>query len=289
MNEHPASELDLDHELRALVRADPTSSTRPDLPALRAGGRRRLVRRRLALGAGALAVAAVIAVPLAVVGLGEDDGRAVEAPVATPPPTPSPTPAPTPAPGPTTSASASLVESERIPISGGRFITGLWNDGPFLGGQVRVGVYEGFEKVVYASATEDGTPCVSLGLRVEGRILQLLCAVNPGDPATQRPERPERFVMWGGAREEADQDTAAGGPHYLLIGVVPGDTDVSIAAEGETPRPVSTTSTGVLPGYTVFVDTAPWDDAWDPLQLAPLTVTTGSGLTLDVPRRSYVS
>ena len=225
-----------------------------------------------ALVVGVLAAGAVGAAGAACTAQRDDDGAAAPR-----------TAAPTgPTPVRSSRAPRRTDERGRIPISGGRHLVGQWDDGPLLGEAVGVGVFEGHRKVVYASRTGLGARCVSLGLLVDGRILRLLCAVVPADPTT------ERFVMWGGARDEADQDTTADGPHYLLVGVVPGDTEVALEGAGAASRPVTTTRTDVLPGHTVFIDRAPWDPAWDGLQLAPLTVTTGSGLSLDVRRRSYV-
>ena len=39
----------------------------------------------------------------------------------------------------------------------------------------------------------------------------------------------------------------------------------------------------------VVLDQAAWDESWDSLQAAPLTVTTGSGETYTLRRNSYVS
>ncbi len=44
----------------------------------------------------------------------------------------------------------------------------------------------------------------------------------------------------------------------------------------------------MLPGYTVFYDTAPFLDAWDPLVAAPLTLFV-DGHRVDVQGRTYVS
>ncbi|MDO9455966.1 hypothetical protein [Nocardioides sp.] len=271
-----------DRRMAALVASDRPSGLPPDLDGLRAGGRRRLWRRRAAVAGAAAAVVLAIGVPLALVG--GDDGRSDSLPEATQPPTPSSTPTPRPSPtAPGVDPAPTRAESVRVPLSGGTFLTGELEEGEIIGATVDLGTYEGYDKVLYPARQPSGDACLSVGLRVDGRLVRLLCAVVPV------ADTDDRFVMWGGAREEPGTVASVDGPGYLLVGAVPGDTEVAIAAEGDEPRPVTTVRTDVFPGYTVFVDEAPWDAAWDGLQLAPLTVTTGSDLSLDVRRRSYVS
>lgn len=274
-----------DLAMAALVEADRATTPPPDLAALRTGGRRHLRRRRLAGVAVTVAVVAAVAVPAAVVS-GRDDDRAGRLPATTTTATTSPTPTAAPDDAEVTDPDPPPVTAEEegeVELSDGSRQGGTWEGADVLGATIRLTSLKGFERVLYARREAAGDICLAVGLRVGRRILRLLCAVTPADPAT------ERFVMWGGARiaEGIEDDDLR--PHYLLVGVVEGDTEVSVAAAGQAPRAVTTRRTDVLPGSTVFVDEAPWDEGWDPLQLAPLIVTTGSGLRLEVPTRSYVS
>lgn len=282
----PQHDDPVDHEMAALVATDRASSPPPDLAALRAGGRRRLRRQRAALAAAASAVVLAVGVPVAVLA-GDDRAGPDRGPVATPDASPSsaPTSAPT-----TPATDAPPVTTDRrgeVPIPGGGSLVGTWEDGTVLGDVVRVGRVHGYPQVVYAAENRRsaGTDrCVSVGVRVDGRILRLLCAVTEvasGDV--------DGYPMWGGAALEDAVEPSVPGAGYLLLGVVPGDTEVSVVADDADPRPPTGRRTDILPGHTVFYDEAPWQDGWDPLRLAPLTVTTGSGLTLSVPERSYVS
>lgn len=257
-----------DQQMAALVAADRPVGTPPDLVALRAGGRRLVRRRRFAAGAAAAAVALAVGVPLAVVG--GDDGRAVEVP----PASQSTSAAPSPSPSPTTSEAPLEREQEvRVPLPGGQSTTGVLETGTILGATVEMTPYEGYERFAYAAGSGESA-CLSVGLRVDGQVVRLLCAVQvPLD---------ERFVMWNGYRDGE-------GDGYELLGVFAGDTSVSIGPAGGAARSVTTRRTDVLPGYTVVLDQAPWDESWDPLQAAPLTVTTGSGETFTLRRNSYVS
>ncbi len=279
MSEHPE-----DRQMARLVDADHATVPPPDLAALRAGGRRRLLRRRLALSAATAAVVAVVAVPVAVAGLGDGD-RAVEAPPATqgttqgpsPSATPAPTSAPTSEPGTEVTSEAVPppppdVEEVRVPLPGGGSFTGVLETGTVLGETIEMTPYEGYPRFAYA-AREGGSTCLSVGVRVDGRIVRMVCTLTiPVD---------DRWVMWNGYREDPGT--------YELLGALPGDVDVSIGPDGGDPRPVTTRRTDVLPGYTVFLDEAPWDESWDPLQPAPLTVTTSAGDRYPLSRHTYVS
>lgn len=260
-----------DQQMAALVAADRPAATPPDLVALRAGGRRLVRRRRLAAGAAAAAVALAVGVPLAVVG-GDESAAPDRGQVATSTAEPTPAPSPTAA---TTEAPAEREQEVRIPLPGGQSTTGLLETGTILGETVEMAPYEGYERFAYAAGTAESA-CLSVGLRVDGQVVRLLCAVQvPLD---------DRFVMWNGYRDDNGE-----GDGYELLGVFGGDTSVSIGPDGGPSRPVTTRRTDVLPGYTVVLDQAPWDASWDSLQAAPLTVTTGSGDTYTLRRNSYVS
>ena len=64
-------------------------------------------------------------------------------------------------------------------------------------------------------------------------------------------------------------------------------TSLSVARPDGSARPVTGSSTGVLRGFTVFYDVGDWQDGWDQVQLAPLTVTTSNGRSVGVRERSW--
>lgn len=272
---------DVDDDLAVLVAAEPTHPGAPDVARLRAGGRRRLRRRRLAAGAAVAALVVAVGSPFLVGG--ERDRVAIDpAPAA---PTVSPTVRDTTVRDPMPDRPpASRYDRGEAPLQGGGVLVGAWEDGEVVGRVVSLGTYDdGYERFLYAAEAQprDGEPytCVSVGVRVDGRMLRLVCALSPLDP--------DGPVLWGGGRREEGVPAGLATAGYLVVGAVRGDTDASVTAPGKGPRPVSGWSTAVLPGWTVFHDQAGWEEAWDPLQLAPLTVSTGSGERLGIRERSY--
>ncbi len=236
-------------------------------------------------------IAAILAAGLCLpglVGCGEiDDGTSATADPAlssTVDASPAETAPASPDEAPTTPAVTPQQRGE-APLPGGGSLVGTWEAGTVLGEVERVGTQDGYERVLYAaeSISEDGEPhtCVSVGVRVDDRILRFLCAVTPLDDGDKE--------LWGGGRYEEIGATDVAGPGYLVVGSAEGDVDVSVAEPGAEPRAVTGRSTSVLPDHTVFYDQGAWDEGWDPLQLAPLTVTTSAGDSLSVPKDSYES
>ena len=74
---------------------------------------------------------------------------------------------------------------------------------------------------------------------------------------------------------------------YLLVGTVSGDVAVSVTQPDGRTRPVTGTSTSVLPGHTVFYDSGDWDEDWDQVQLAPLSIGTDDGREASVRSVSW--
>jgi hypothetical protein len=124
---------------------------------------------------------------------------------------------------------------------------------------------------------------VSIGVRDGDRILRTIQALSP-----ETVREPDGVDLYGGdvRGERGPNDRVADGT-YLLVGSVPGDVEVSVAAPGESPRPVTGSSTETLRGFTVFYDVGDWEDEWDQVQLAPLTVTTSNGSRVAVRARSW--
>ena len=255
----------LDDDLAALVAAEPTHAPPPDLAALRAGGRRLVRRRRLATGAAAAVVALAVGVPLAVVGSGDESTAPDRGLVATATSTPT---------APSPSAQPSQPAEVSVPLPGGLRQELLPESGEVLGEELAAGDFYGYERVVYA-AESDGVTHVVVGIRYRGRLLRVVAALTPLDV-----EEPDGVDLWGGYRD--DDGT------YLLVGSVPGDVGLDLGVR-ESLRPPTRSSTEVLPGSTVFYDTGPWREEWDPLQAAPLDLRLSDGTVVAVRGRTYVS
>ncbi|MCW2816640.1 MAG: hypothetical protein JWN84_4095 [Nocardioides sp.] len=262
------SEQAEERQLAAIVAADRASTPPPDLVALRAGGRRLVRRRRLAAGAAAAVVALAVGVPLAVVGTGDESTAPDRGLVATA------TPTPTAPPSSAQPAQPSQPAEVSVPLPGGLRQDLLPETGEVLGEVVAAGDFYGYEQVVYAAESAGGTYVV-VGIRYRGRLLRVVAALSPLDV-----EEPDGVDLWGGYRD--DDGT------YLLVGSVPGDVDLDLGVR-ESLRPPTRSSTEVLPGFTVFYDTGPWREEWDPLQAAPLDLETSDGTVVDVRGRTYVS
>ena len=162
-------------------------------------------------------------------------------------------------------------------------VQGVWEDGDPLGEPLEIADPAlPFAEILYA-ARRDGLTYVATGMRDGSRILRTIQALMPEDV-----RRRDRMDLYGGSvlGDRGPDELVADGS-YLLIGSVPGDVEVSVTSAAVRPRPVTATSTTTLPGYTVFYDTAPWQDSWDQVQLAPLTVTTSDGHRVAVRQRSW--
>lgn len=289
MTEHPD-----DLRMTALVDADLARGADvppPDLAALRAGGRRLARRRRLTVAAAA-AVAALLVVPATVGLLGHDEGSSLPQQPAGPSAsdvTTSAAPTPTPDEEPRREPRPPRPRQVDVPLDNGLRAAAEWEDGALLGEQVVVDTYGGRERVLYAVRSAGGGPdsaYVGVGLRYRGGLARLVGAISPlRARAPDGTPVPDGVELWGGGRRELDGSQ----PSYLVVGAVPGDVDVRLTAPGQALRAVTGSSTKVLPGFTVFFDRGPWDDTWDVLRLAPLTVEVGGGRSVEVRERSYES
>ncbi|MDN4160552.1 hypothetical protein [Nocardioides abyssi] len=208
-----------------------------------------------------LAAAAALASLATLAACGSSGGAASE------PTAPPEAPASTPAASSSAAPEAPGRERAELPLPGGSDKVGEWEDGPVAGEVVvlrRVGPYD---EVLYAA----GSPAaVAVGLRDGDRVLRTITTSTPEGDAMH---------LYGGERMPDGT--------FRVVGAVPGDVAVTVG-EGSSPvRPATGASDQVLPGWTVFHEQGPWDDRWDPLQLAPLTITTDDGRSVDVRRRSW--
>ncbi|KRF15529.1 hypothetical protein ASG90_12645 [Nocardioides sp. Soil797] len=199
---------------------------------------------------------------------------------------------PAPAGPPTASNSASPSESKslkdkppappeqgEVKTSEGNII-GIWEDGEMLGTPLQIAMVDGHEEILYAAKRvfEDspgGKPMtyVAIGLRDGDRVLQTVSALAP-----MNVEEADGIGLYGGERRPDGT--------YRLIGSVPGSGDPSITDGSEPAHEMVTSSTEILPGFTVFMDTGAWRSGWDATKLAPLTVIT-SDAEVKVRERSW--
>ena len=162
-------------------------------------------------------------------------------------------------------------------------IQGEWENGELLGEPLEIGDRTlPFAEVLYA-AQRDGLTYVATGVRDGSRTLRTIQALTPEDE-----EAADGVDLYGGyvLGDRGPDDRVADGS-YLLVGSVPGDVEVVVVGAGGQSRPVTATSTTALPGYTVFYDTGDWEQDWDQVQAAPLTVTTSDGRSVAVRERTW--
>ena len=92
------------------------------------------------------------------------------------------------------------------------------------------------------------------------------------------PDDTDGIQLYGGdVLGERGPDERVEGGRYLVVGSVRGDVAVGVTGPDGLSRPVTGTSTSVLPGYTVFYDSGAWGEGWDQVQLAPLVIVTDDG------------
>ena len=164
----------------------------------------------------------------------------------------------------------------------GRTVSGEWEQGAVLGTEVEIGAADDHAEILYAARSADGTVYVATGLRAGSRILRTITALQP-----ETVQEPDGVDLYGGnVLGERGPDERVADGSYLLLGSVPGDVAVRISGPGLAPRPVTRTSTAVLPGFTVFYDAGGWQPGWDQTRLAPLLVDA-AGATVAVRTRSW--
>ena len=162
-------------------------------------------------------------------------------------------------------------------------VQGEWEDGDLLGEPIEIGDRTlPYAEMLYAARRADVT-YVAAGVRSGSRTLRTIQMLTP-----ETEEAADGIDLYGGyvLGDRGPDDRVREGS-YLLVGSVPGDVEVAVVQPDGASRPVTAMSTSTLPGYTVFYDTAGWDQDWDQVQAAPLTVTTSDGRTVSVRKRSW--
>lgn len=175
----------------------------------------------------------------------------------------------------------------------GGVVHGLWEDGERLGDALDRGVVDGRREILFAARRPYVNPgetevveetYVATGMRDGQRVLRTISALTP-----ETETAPDGMDLYGGnLLGERDADESVEDGSYLLLGAIPGDVDVSVTGPDGTSRPVTSVSTTVLTGDTVFYDKAAWDAGWSPIEAAQLTVSTSDGNRVDVRERSWV-
>lgn len=239
----------LDEDLTRLVLEDPLPVGTADTAGLIRLGSRMRRRRQLAITAGAgLAAAAVIA-PFMLLG-GNDDTVGLS-----------------PATSPSVTGKAVAATPGTCGIAAcmpNRGNYGSLERGELIGAQLEMGTFDGATEVLYAfrdkghdtstGEPKDSVDVIASGIVVDGQLRRTVWAFQPHEDPMVGP-----VGLYGGERTVS----ADGQAHFGVFGYVAGEhAEVTATIDGET-RPVSGLSTDVLPGYTVFYDTAAWNESWD--------------------------
>lgn len=267
-------------ELVRLVGEEPPSRTAPDVTAIRRAGRRIRTRRRVAAGLASVAVVAAIGVPAALTA--QDDGPRPGPAAGTGPATSSASDATTP-PTATPTPPGATEQDLLTPPTGHTLEPGLADtptcgvmvcrserparhrpeSGTVLGEVLPMGTFDGATEVLYAARVpgtdlRTGEPAevdVLMAGIDDGTLRRTVWSLQPGTEPRRSPVH-----VYGGTKA-ADEDGT--GFHYGVIGYVEGEHDaVEVTLPDGTTRPVSGSSTEVLPGWTVFHDTGAWLDGW---------------------------
>ncbi|HXH79973.1 hypothetical protein [Nocardioides sp.] len=252
-------------ELVRLAKAEPVATGAPDLGEIRHAGRRLRVRRRIMTGLAALAVVAAIGIPAALFSLSQPTADGI---------------------GPGSSGRDAPDEKAVCgvvscigPGSQGREM------GKVIGEVLAMGTFEGGEtEVLYAArvpgfdlrTSEEAEVDVLMAGIDDGTLRRTVWALQPGTEPRDFPVR-----VYGGLKH-ADEDGA--GHHYGIIGYAAGEHDVvEVTLPDGSTRPVTGTSTEVLPGWTAFYDTGAWPDEWTGSR-AELTYSVPGGASCSVER-----
>lgn len=255
-------------ELERLVAAEPTATGSPDLTAIRHAGRRLRTRRRIVTGLASLAVVGAIGVPTALVASG--------GPEATTPDPAGPASAgqekTRPRPKDVESRTLEdLLEDTEPSVCGVmacRFVRPAEytkESGTVVGEVLPMGTFDGGTEVLYVArlrgvdlrTSKDAEVDVLMAGIDDGQTLRrTVWAVQPGT----EPGDPDLRLYGGSKAADADGE----GHHYGVIGYIAGEHNVvEVTLPDGTTRPVSGSSTGVLPGWTAFYDTGAWFDEWE--------------------------
>lgn len=258
----------LDDDLARLVHEDPLHPAAADTArVIRAGARLRR-RRRLAVSVGAGLAAAAVVAPFIVLG-GSDDASVGIAQADQPRLSTSTPVAPDPDTATLTPLDELLSKGPQAPSVCGvmacrpkRGQLGSPEEGSEIGSRLEMGTFDGHTEVLYAAHNEgfdtstgepmDKVAVLSSGIVIDGQLRRTVWAFQPHE------DRLGPIRVYGGERTV----DASGHAHFGVIGYVEGEhTEVTATSGGQT-RTLSGVSTDVLPGYTVFYDSAPWDDSW---------------------------
>lgn len=230
-------------ELRRMVADDPVPTTPPDLDALLTAGRRRVRRRRLAVGATAVAAVAAVGVPtyLWSSGTGAGTDRVTDDMVAAAVPT-------------ATGDCGQLLcgdprqdsAPERAPLAGEHWVVGRLSDGT--------------EEVIYAATSEGAmVDVLMVGHREAGDLRRVAATVQPGSEGRSPDGDPVRF--W----TNPSLLGAEPGGDYLVVGFVEGAPEqITWSTPNGDSGPVDGVSTTVVDGYTVFYLSQPYPAGSEP-------------------------
>lgn len=251
-------------ELDRLLAAEPAAPGSPDIGAIRHAGRRLRTRRRILTGLASLAVVGAIGIPTALVASGGPETAAPAGPASSGQETMRPRPKDV--------ESRSLedllkdVEPSVCGVMACRFVRPdehTLESGTVVGEVLPMGTFEGDTEVLYAARLRGTDLRTGEGAEVDvlmagiddGTLRRTVWALQPGT----EPGDPD-VRLYGGTKA-ADPDGQ--GFHYGVIGYVAGEHDVvEVTLPDGSTRPVSGSSTQVLPGWTAFYDTGAWQEDW---------------------------
>ncbi len=254
----------LDNDLARLVQQEPLPTGAPDTAGLIRAGSRLRRRRHLVVTAGAGLAAAVVVAPFMLLG-GSEDTVGI-----------SPADSPRLATAATTPADTKPVTIDELQkrVEAREHVCGVMacvdkhggygtlEKGEVIGARLEMGLHDGHMEVLYAARNEgfdtmtgepkDSVDVISSGIVVDGRLRRTVWAFQPNED----PRGP--ILLYGGERTVSEDGAA----HFGIFGYVEGEhAEITATSDGQT-RPVSGLSTEVYPGYTLFYDTAAWDDSW---------------------------
>lgn len=266
----------LDEDLTRLVHDDPLPTSAADTAALIRVGSRLRRRRQIAVTAGVGLAAAAVVAPFMLLGGGDDTVGL----------------------SPATSPSLSVDATATVPaddlkpaatpgtcgVAACKPDDGIYGSpekGQLIGAQLEMGTFDGNTEVLYAGSNKgfdtrtgkrlDSVDVISTGIVVEGKLRRTVWAFQPLQDELAGP-----LGLYGGERTLS----ADGEAHFGVFGYVKGEHAEITATSGDQTRAVSGLSTEVYPGYTVFYDTAAWDETWE--SRADITYAVPGGASCSV-------
>jgi len=244
----------LDEDLARLVHEDPLPTGVADTAGLIRAGSRLRRRRQLAVAAGAGLAAAAVVAPFMLLGGGSD--------------TVALSPATSPSPASDATVPVDGLKPDATPGVCGVAVCkpnkGELERGEPIGTSLEMGTFDGNTEVLYAARNKgfdtrtgkplDSVDVIATGIVVEGKLRRTVWAFQPHQDALAGP-----LGLYGGDRTLTENGEA----HFGVFGYVKGEHAEITATSGGQTRAVSGLSTEVYPGYTVFYDTAPWNETWE--------------------------